>query len=99
MTTRASPRKPLTPALTAVPVFDDDDDDDEVLLAERAFGADTIDVAVAVAITVVVTVTEVVSALLGEVEPEVRLKMTDPASTKIGAVLPFVAVSHVLLCA
>ena len=100
MTSSASPSRPLTPALTAVPILDDeDDDDDELLLAGRESSADVAAFAVAVAVTVVVTVTGVVSVLLGDVEPDVRLKITDPASTKIGAVLPFVAVIHVLLYA
>ena len=73
MTSSASPSKPLTPALTAVPFFDDDDDDDdddEVSLAERDFSADVI--AVTVAVAVAVTVIEMVS-VLGDVEPDVRL--------------------------
>ncbi len=66
---------------------------------EREFNADTDAVAVIVAMAVVVAVMviEIVSVLLGDVEPDVRLKITCPASMDIGAVLPFVGVMHVLL--
>ena len=97
MTSSTSPSNPLTPAPTAVPVLDDDDDDDDVLLAERELdsnaGAD------AVAVTVAVIVTGVVFVLLGDVEPDVRLKITFPASIGNGAVLPLVAIWHELLFA
>ena len=43
-----------------------------------------------------VTVTVVVSLALGEVEPDVRLKMTLPAARGNGAILPFVLREHVL---
>ena len=64
---------------------------------EREFNADTD--AVAVAVVVAVMVIEMVSVLLGAVEPDVRLKITSPASMDIGAVLPLVGVMHVLLYA
>ena len=105
---------PLTPAPTAVPVFDDEDDEDdddddnddnddgddsdddeEALVGNREVDAETGPAIV----TVAVTVTEVVSVSLGDVEPEVRLKITSPASIKNGAVLPLVGSKHVLLFA
>ena len=41
--------------------------------------------------------TVVMSLLLGQVEPDVRLKITLPASTGNGAVLPRVLVVHALV--
>ena len=43
------------------------------------------------------TETVVVSLLLGEMEPDVRLKITFPACTGNGAVLPSVLRMHVLV--
>lgn len=60
----------------------------------------TVDVAVTVvvaAVVVAVIVTVVSFVILGNVEPDVRLKITSPASMENGAVLPLVAVLHVLL--
>lgn len=81
MTSSISPSDPLTPAPTAVPVLDDDDDDeDEALWAERELESNADADADAVAVTVVRIVTGVVFVLLGDVEPDVRLKITFPAS-------------------
>ncbi len=49
------------------------------------------------AISVPVIVSEVVSVLFGEVEPDVRLKITSPASTKKGKELPLVLMRQVLV--
>ena len=111
MTSSNSASAPLTPAPTAVPVLDeveeekeeeDDDDDDvgddvdeEVLVVERELDAETGPKVV----TVAVTVTGVVSVSLGDVEPDVRLNITRPASMKNGVVLPLVGFEHVLLLA
>lgn len=43
------------------------------------------------------TETVVVSLLLGEMEPDVRLKITFPACTGNGAVLPSVLLMHALV--
>ena len=43
------------------------------------------------------TVTETVSVLLGDVEPDVRLKITNPESMENGELLPFVLNEQVLL--
>lgn len=83
MTSSSTPSNALIPAPIAVPVFDDDDDDEsDVLGASRDFDADAVAVAVTVAVTVAVpwTVTRAVVVSLGDVEPDVRLKMTCPAS-------------------
>lgn len=82
------------PAATAIPVPDPD-----VPWVGRRFGADA-DADVGADANVgadAVTINVAVSVLLGDVEPDVRLKMTCPASTENGAVLPLVAVRHVLL--
>lgn len=74
--------------------FSDDDDDDggDEMLVEGETDADakvaTGTVVVLVAMIVVVTV----SVMLGDVEPDVRLYMTNPASTENGAALPFVGI-------
>ena len=49
------------------------------------------------AVVVVVTMTVAVSVLLGDVEPDVRLKMTSPASMKNGVELPLVLFKQVLV--
>ena len=93
MTSSNSASAPLTPAPTAVPVLDDDDE--EALVVDREVDADTGPAVV----TVAVTVTGVVSVSLGDVEPDVRLKITSPALMKNVAVLPLVGFKHVLLFA
>ena len=98
MTSSNSASAPLTPAPTAVPVLDDEDDDDddeEALVVDRELDAETGPAIV----TVAVTVTGVVSVLLGDVEPDVRLKITSPALMKNDAVLPLVGFEHDLLFA
>lgn len=69
--------------------FDDDDEVDEVLVggvldADAKVATGT--VVIFVAMIVVVTV----SVMLGDVEPDVRLYITNPASTENGAALPLV---------
>ena len=93
MTSSNSASAPLTPAPTAVPVLDDDDE--EALVVDRELDAETGPTVV----TVAVTVTGVVSVSLGDVEPDVRLKITSPALMKNDAVLPLVGFKHVLLFA
>lgn len=90
---------PLTPAPTAVPVLDDEDDDvdddEEALVVDREPDAETGPAVVTVAVTVI----GVVSVSLGDVEPDVRLKITSPALMKNVAVLPLLGFEHVLLFA
>ncbi len=76
MTSSSTPSNALIPAPIAVPVFDDNDG------ALRDFDADAVAVVVTVAVTVAVpwTVTGAVVVSFGDVEPDVRLKMTCPAS-------------------
>ena len=94
MTSSSSASAPITPAPTAAPVLDDDDDD-EALIVDRGLDAETGPAVV----TVAVTITEVVSVLLGDVEPDVRLKITSPALMKNDALLPLEGFTHVLLFA
>ena len=51
-------------------------------------------VVVALAVIVVLTVVLTVFVMLGDVEPDVRLKITNPASTENGSLLPLVATQH-----
>ena len=98
MTSSNSASAPLTPAPTAVPIFDDDDDDDddeEALVVNEELDAETGPAVV----TVAVTVTGVLSVSLGDVEPDVRLKITSPALIKNVALPPLVGCKHVLLFA
>ena len=53
--------------------------------------------AVAVIVAAAVTVTVAVFVLLGDVDPDVRLKITCPALTGKGVLLPLVGMRHVLL--
>ena len=78
MTSSTRPSKPLTAAPTAVPFVDDDDDDDDDGDDDDNDDADAN--ANAVALTVAVTVIGVVFVWFGDVEPDVRLKITFPAS-------------------
>ena len=94
----ATPSSALIPAPIATPRFDDDEDD-EVLKEDELDGdanlaAVVVAVVVAVAMTVAVTVVLTVFVMLGDVEPDVRLKITNPASTKNGSLLPLVATQH-----
>ena len=89
MTSSPSPSVTPSPAPIAVSLLDDDDID--VFWTEEDTDGKVNGVAVAVTVTVAVFV------LLGDVEPDVRLKTTSPASMKKGAVLPLLAVMHVLL--
>ena len=91
----ASPSVTPTPAPIAASLLDDDnddddDDDDDAFWTEEEFGN-------ANGVAVAVTVTVAVFVVLADVEPDVRLKITNPASMKSGAVLPLVAFMHVLL--
>ena len=96
MTSSTRPSKPLTAAPTTVPFVDDeddvgeddvdeddvdDDDDDDDDDGDDDDNDDDADAnANAVALTVAVTVIGVVFVLFGDVEPDVRLKITFPAS-------------------
>lgn len=91
MTSSTSPSNPLTTAPATIPRFDDDG----VVWVEREFDADA--VANTVAVEVAVIVIGATFVLFGDVEPDVRLKITCPASTGNGAWLPLVEVMHVLL--
>ena len=51
----------------------------------------------AVTIAVAVTVIEAMFVLLGDVEPDVRLKITGPSSIENGVVLPLVLLKQVLV--
>ena len=64
---------------------------------EGQFDADANAAAEAVPVAAAVTVTVAVSVLLGDVDPDVRLKITRPALTEKGALLPLVGMRHVLL--
>ena len=74
MIRNASPNNPLTPAPTAASF--PDDDDGGVLEGEFDAGGDTDTDAV----DVTVTVKGASFVLFGDVEPDVRLKITRPAS-------------------
>lgn len=71
MTSSPDPNTPPTTAPVTVSPLDDDD----------ALWAEGESVAVVVAVAVTVIVTGAISVLLGDVEPDVRLKITFPAST------------------
>ena len=100
----ASPRNELITAATAVSFLDDENGDliepdgtlSEVIVAFAVTVFVTVDLAMA-AVVVFVVVIVTVSALLGSVEPDVRLKMIWPASTEKGEKLPLVLVRQVLL--
>lgn len=84
--------------------FPDDDDDDALVWLDGVSDADANAGTVAEAVTVVgvaaavaVTVTVASFVSLGDVEPDVRLKITSPTSIGNGAVLPLVALLQVLL--
>ena len=86
MTSNASPSGTPTPAPVAASLFDANED---VLRTEEGFETDSVVVAVTVTVTAFV--------LLGDVEPDVRLNITSPASMKKGDVLPLVATMQVSL--
>ena len=95
-TTSANPNSPLTPAPIATSLSDvDDDDDDAFSEGQPDIDAFFVAVTVAVEITVVATVAVIVLVRLGDVEPDVRLNITNPASTEKGALLPLVGTQHV----
>lgn len=89
-------------AAIATPFSAAGDDDEDVVLTEAVFDANARVVAgaivgvvinfvlqmVAVAVTVLVTI----FVTLGDVEPDVRLYITNPASTEKGAALPSVGI-------
>ena len=97
MASSTSPSNPLTTAPAAIPLFDDD----EVVLIEREVDAGAVATAETVVVIVIGTVVVIVIGatfvLLGDVEPDVRLKITCPASSGNGAWLPLVELMHVLL--
>ena len=73
---------------------DDDDDDDggnEILVGGET-NADTKVATGTVVVFVAMIVVVTVSVILGDVEPDVRLYITNPASTENGFVLPFVGI-------
>lgn len=95
-TTSANPNSPLNPAPIATSLSDvDDDEDDAFSEAQPDIDAFFVAVTVAVEITVVATVAVIVLLRLGDVEPDVRLNITNPASTQKGALLPLVGTQHV----
>ena len=99
MISSPSPSGPPTPAPIAASVDDDDDDDDDddaVPWTGREFVAEAVAVTV-IGAAVAVIVTGATFVLLGDVEPDVRLKITSPALMKNGDVLPLVATLQVLL--
>ena len=101
-----NPSNELTPAAIAISLLGDGEDDaigidgtpDAVAVALFVAVVVIVDLmitGVAVAVDVIVTV--VVSVLLGDVEPDVRLNITSPASMEKGDELPLVLVKQVLL--
>ena len=76
--------------------FDDDDNNDDDGGDEIFVGGETDADAKVVTGTVVVFVAMIVvvtvSVMLGDVEPDVRLYITNPASTENGAALPLVGI-------
>lgn len=97
MISSPSPSGPPTPAPIAASVVDDDDDDDDAVpWTGREFVAEAVAVTV-IGAAVAVIVTGATFVLLGDVEPDVRLKITSPALMKNGDVLPLVATLQVLL--
>ena len=96
MTTSAKPNSPLTPTFIATSVSDvDDDDDDAFSEGQPDIDAFSFAVTVAVEITVVATVALIVLVRLGDVEPDVRLNITNPTSSEKGALPPLVGTQHV----
>ncbi len=81
VTSSASPKSPLAPALKGTSTLNDDDD-------ERRIEGDTdagvvavivVVIVIGAAISVTVIISEAISVVLGEVELDVRLKITSPA--------------------
>lgn len=100
MTSSSSPNTPPTPAPTAASFLDDDEVDVMRMEGELDANADAVAVVVTViwaAVAEAVRVTGSGFVLLGDVEPDVRLKITSPASIKNGDVVPLVAFKQVLL--
>ena len=109
MTSSPNPSKALIPAAIAISLLDDGDDD--VTLLDWLHDAATAAASVAVTlfrvvgeaaipgtvVTVDVKTAVVVSVSFGNVEPDVRLKMICPASTKNGDELPLVLTKQLLL--
>ena len=95
-----------TPAPTAIEGFEEDDESVHIGGSLDEFGSvggvavdETVTVAVEETVNVAVeeSLMVVVSLLLGEVEPDVRLNITFPAWTGNGAVLPRVLAIHALV--
>ena len=71
--------------------FSDGDRGDEILVrGETDADAKVVSGTAVVFVAMIVVVT--VSVMLGDVEPDVRLYMTNPASTENGAALPLVGI-------
>ena len=100
MTRSPSPSNALT-APVAVTSFFNDDGDDGVVQIEGEPGdvavAVVVDVTMEVLVAADVTMTVTVSVVLGDVDPDVRLLITSPASIKNGAELPLELIRQVLL--
>lgn len=84
----ASPRGTPIPVPIATSLLEEE---------EGQFDADANAAAEAVPVAPAVTVTVAVFVLLGDVDPDVRLKITRPALTGKGTLLPLVGMRHVLL--
>lgn len=87
-TRNASPSGALIPATIATRLLEEEEGDFD---GDASAAAEVVPVAAAVTVTVAVFV------LLGDVDPDVRLKITLPASTEKGALLPLVGMRQVLL--
>ena len=92
---KATPNSALMLAAIATSFSDDDDDEDdgsdEILVAGKS-DADAMVATGPITVLVAMIVAVTVSVMLGEVEPDVRLYITNPASTENGAALPLVGI-------
>ena len=87
-------------AAIATPFSGADDDDEDVGLTEAVFDANARVVAGAIVVVVISFVLQMVAVIvlvtafvtLGDVEPDVRLYITNPASTENGAAFPLVGI-------
>lgn len=87
---KADPRSALMLAVIATSFSGDDDvgSDEVLVVGESDAGLQVATGTVVVFVAMIVAVT--VSVILGDVEPDVRLYITNPASTENGASLPLV---------
>ena len=100
MITSARPNDPPIPAPmpARVPVDDDDEEDvADVPLMEEPLDADDVAPRDVVKVAVVLTVIEAAFVVLGDVEPDVGLNITGPASIENGDVLPLVRLMQLLV--